>query len=553
MIESKINNKLKNTSKTASLKIIFLYVIVSIIYTYTIHYLLKGFISNPELYIIIQTREDIIFIIITSLFLYLQVKKYINEIHSNYQQIIDLKETSYNQLKKSDDEYMSLFNHSPLPKWLFDIDTLQFILVNDAACENYGYSQEEFLSMTLKDIRLAEDISTTEETLFNTFKKEQNEQAKILRHVKKNGEIIYVKNKENYAVFRGKQVRLITSVDVTTEIETQNKLIETNSRLQLASEIANLGYWTNDLVKSKIQWSEEVYKIFELNPKNFELTIENIKNCFHPEDAFEFDSDLKLTFKSERTQESERRIITSSGKIKWVLERINLVKDNDGKPVRLDGIVIDITKRKLHEQEISESNDRFKMIAKATIEAIVDWDIKNDTVIWGEGFQTIFGYDLSIYDNHLWSNNIHPDDKEKVLTNLNNAIKDPTKEYFTAEFRFLKANRDIAYVQHKGIFIRDANGKATRSLAAMIDLSETLDRLRKIESQNKLLKEIAWTQSHVVRAPLANLQGFIKLLKDEINEGTTDDKLLDYIIDSTEKLDEIIRDIVKKTKEIDRM
>jgi PAS domain S-box-containing protein len=159
-------------------------------------------------------------------------------------------------------------------------------------------------------------------------------------------------------------------------------LIETNSKLQLASEIANLGYWTNDLVKSKIQWSEEVYKIFELNPQSFQLTLENIKNCFHPDDAFELYSDLKLTFKSDTTKESERRIITGSGKIKWVLERINLIKDSDEKPLRLDGIVIDITKRKLHEQEISESNDRFKMIAKATIEAIVDWDIKNDTVIW---------------------------------------------------------------------------------------------------------------------------------------------------------------------------
>jgi PAS domain S-box-containing protein len=542
-----------SSSKISSFKIVLIYALVSAIYIYTSDYFLEKLVTNVELLSKIQTYKGLGFIVITSALLYILVKRNINTTTSYYQQIIDLKQTSDNQLKKSNDEYMSLFNHSPLPKWIFDLDTLQFLLVNDVACDNYGYTREEFLSMTIRDIRPIEDIPILEEILDNTFKKGQDERARVLRHLKKNGEIIYVKIKANFITFEERKVILVTSVDVTAEIETRNKLTEINSRLKVASEIAHLGYWTNDLVKSEIQWSDEVYKIFEVNPVTFELTLENIKNCYHQDDAFEFDSNLNFSFDGINTMETERRINTCSGETKWVLERINLIKDENGNPIKLDGIVIDITKRKLYEQEIIASNERFKIIAKATIEAIVDWDIKNDTVIWGEGFQSIFGYDLDVYDNYLWSNNIHPDDKEKVLEDLNKILEDPSQEYFNAEFRFLKANREVAYVQHKGIIIRDASGKPIRGLAALIDLTETLDRLRKIESQNKLLKEIAWTQSHVVRAPLANLQGFIKLLKDEIKEGITDDKLLDYIIDSTEKLDEIIHEIVKKINEIDKM
>lgn len=548
-----IKYNIKNSSKLSSFKIVLLYAVVSAIYIYTSDYFLEKLVTNVEVLSKTQTFKGLGFILITSTLLYILVKRNINTTASYYQQVIDLKQTSDIQLKKSNDEYMSLFNHSPLAKWIFDIDTLQFLLVNDAACENYGYTREEFLSMTIRDIRPLEDIPILEETLNNTFIKGQDERSRVLRHLKKNGEIIYVKIKAKFITFEGKKVRLVKSVDVTAEIETRNKLTESNSKLQIASEIANLGYWTNDLIKSEIQWSEEVYKIFEVNPETFELTLDTIKNCYHPEDALGFDSNLNSSFDGTNTMETERRIITSSGETKWVLERINLIKNGNGNPIKLDGIVIDITKRKLYEQEIIESNERFKIIAKATIEAIIDWDIKNDTVIWGEGFQSIFGYDLSVYDNYLWSNNIHPEDRDKVLENLNTILEDPTKEIFTSEFRFLKANREISYVQHKGIILRDANGKATRGLAAMIDLTETQERLRKIESQNELLKEIAWTQSHVVRAPLANLQGFIKLLKDEINEGVTDPKLLDYIIDSTEKLDEIILDIVKKTNKIDKM
>ncbi len=544
-------NKIKSSSKLSSFKIVLLYAVVSAIYIYTSDYFLKIFVTNIELLTKLQTYKGFGFILITATLLYILVKKNIDTTTSSYQQIIDVKQISDNQLIKSQSEYMSLFNHSPLPMWLFDVETLQFLLVNNLACSIYGFTHEEYSSMTLKDIRPPEDISLMNEVLSACFKNEHYAPQNIVRHRKKNGEIIQVKVETTFVIFEEKKVILASAVNVSVEMDIQNKLMESNSKLQLASEIANLGYWTNDFIKSEIQWSDEVYKIFELNPQTFELTINNIKNCFHPDDQIEFNPNLNTNFEDKTIKESERRIITGSGNIKWILERINLIKDTNGKPIKLDGIVIDITKRKLHEQEISESNERFKIIAKATIEAIIDWDIKNDKVIWGEGFHTIFGYDLSEYNNNLWSNNIHPEDREKVLEDLNKILEDSTKEYFNAEFRFLKANGDVTYVQHKGILIRDANGKAIRGLAAMFDLTESLDKMRKIKSQNKALKDIAWTQSHIVRAPLANLQGFISLLKDNINSGVTDDKLIDYITDSALKLDEIIRDIVNKTRDID--
>ena len=538
----------------SSFKNILLYALFSIIYINTSDYFLETFVSNIDLRTKLQAFNGFLLILITAIFLYFLAQKKINKNTSYYQKLIDAEQTSSEQLKKLHDEYMSLFNNSPLPKWLFDIESLQFVLVNEAACTIYGYSQEEYSTMTIRDIRPSEDIPIMEEVLSISLKNERYAYPKIVRHRKKNGDIIQVRIETSLITFRCKKVMLAYAIDITAEMATQSKLIESNAKLQLASEIANLGYWTNDLVASKIEWSDEVYKIFELNPETFELTLDNIKNCFHPEDQSNIEPNLYIAFQDFIIKESERRVISGSGKIKWVLERINLVKDDSGKPIKLNGIIIDITKKKIHEQEILDSNERFKMIARATAEAIIDWDIKNDKVVLGEGFQTIFGYDLSKYDNHLWSNNIHPEDKERVLEDLFKTVEDPTKEYFTTIFRFLKANRDSTNVQYRGIFIRDRNGKATRAIAAMIDLTDTLNRIHKIEQQNKVLKDIAWTQSHVVRAPLANLQGLISLLKDNLNSGVTDDEeLIDYITDSVDKLDEIIRDIVKKTREMDEM
>jgi len=275
--------------------------------------------------------------------------------------------------------------------------------------------------------------------------------------------------------------------------------------------------------------------------------MDSVISCFHPEDRNYFDPKVLEGKEDVLIKENENRIITPDGKVKWIFERLYVAKNEDGKVTKLEGITLDITKRKLHEQELQENEERFKILAKATIEAIVDWDIKNDKVVWGEGFHTLFGYDLSIYDNHLWSRNIHPEDREQVLADLHATIEDPSKQYFNAEFRFFKADRTIAFVQHRGIFIRDSNGVAIRAYGAMIDFTESLERMNQIEMQDKALKDISWTQSHVVRAPLANLLGFIYLLEENIETGLSDQELIEHIAASARRLDEIIRDIVSKT------
>jgi signal transduction histidine kinase len=135
------------------------------------------------------------------------------------------------------------------------------------------------------------------------------------------------------------------------------------------------------------------------------------------------------------------------------------------------------------------------------------------------------------------------------MTDLNKTVQDPNKEFFNAEFRFLKADRTIVYVQHRGIFIRDANGKAIRALGAMTDITDALERLHKLELQNKALTDIAWTQSHLVRAPLANLLGLTDILKNNLHKEISQTEIINHLYNSAQQLDAVIHDIVKKTNE----
>lgn len=540
----------KDSNKSAILKIVVPYTIISVIYISLSDYFLDMYVTDFDLHTQLQTYKGFGFITVTAILLYLLLKKNNDTLTSYFKQIIDVTNASNVDLKKAQEEYLSLFNYSPIPMWLFDLETLQFIHVNEAACEIYGYTLQEYKTMKVHDIRPKEDISQMEQFYAMTSPNIEHTLSSTIRHLKKNGEIIIVKLKTSIVYYKGKKVRIATVVDVTAEIEFQNQLKETNTKLQLANEIASMGYWTNDLDKNEIKWSDEMYKIYDQDPSTFQLSEASIYSLLLPEDQVDF-SIQTLSEIKDSIQETERKIITPSGKVKWVLGRMHIVTDGKGNPLRIEGIALDITKRKIYEQEITESNERFKTLTKATVEAIIDWDIIHNTVLWGEGFHTLLGYDLSTIHNDLWSKNIHPDDRKKVLHDLNITLEDPMQHNFNAEFRFIKANGDIAFMQHKGVLLRDSNGKATRAIGAMIDLTDTLERMRQIEQQNKTLREISWLQSHIVRAPLANLLGLITLLKDSQEKGVYDSNLIDYIYESTEKLDQVIHDIVKKSNEVD--
>ena len=88
-------------------------------------------------------------------------------------------------------------------------------------------------------------------------------------------------------------------------------------------------------------------------------------------------------------------------------------------------------------------------------------------------------------------------------------------------------------------------------VGAVLDVTNSRKLLRRIQRQNKALKEIAWEQSHIVRAPVARIKGLLNLLEEETYEEMSREEILFHIKDSANELDSIIRSIVGKTEEID--
>lgn len=128
-------------------------------------------------------------------------------------------------LRRSESRYRLLFENNPHPMWAYDRETLKFLAVNEAAIQHYGYTREEFLSMTLLDIRPPEDIPTLL-TIGSEAKEGLDEPGEIWRHRKKNGTLIEVEITSHALTFEGQQAEVVLVNDVTERRRTEATLLE---------------------------------------------------------------------------------------------------------------------------------------------------------------------------------------------------------------------------------------------------------------------------------------------------------------------------------------
>jgi PAS domain S-box-containing protein len=219
----------------------------------------------------------------------------------------------------------------------------------------------------------------------------------------------------------------------------------------------------------------------------------------------------------------------------------------------------DITLRKESNIRLLESNERFEKVAEATNDAIWDWNILENTLYWGAGLKNLFGYEFEKTTPTLetWTNHIHPEDREWVLQSIYGALEKPNQSDWIAEYRYQKNDGTFSDVVDKGIVIRDEKGNPIRMVGAMNDITERKNfeisrnnYVRQIEIQNEKLKNIAWTQSHIVRAPLARMLGIMNVIED--NNESLDDTLmwLKHLRDSANELDDIVKNMVNEAQHL---
>lgn len=245
-------------------------------------------------------------------------------------------------IKESEKRYRSLFEANPHPMWVYDLETLRFVEVNDAAVQHYGYSREEFLGMTIAEIRPAEEVPRLVANLSQHGDK-TIEKSGIWRHRKKDGSVIDVEIISHPLQFFGRKARLVLAHDVTEMLHAQARY-----RSLFDNSIEGIYQATQDGT------------ILAANPAlaqmlGFVAPEELITQRPRYFDSFAHEEDWAVFGE----QMARRGILTSyehelrrkDGTVVSVSENTRAVRDPRGQVTHYEGAVADVTPRKQAERE----------------------------------------------------------------------------------------------------------------------------------------------------------------------------------------------------------
>ncbi|HUC81733.1 MAG TPA: PAS domain S-box protein [Flavisolibacter sp.] len=376
--------------------------------------------------------------------------------------------------------------------WEWNIHNEQFD-ASDELYELYGIDKDEhptFTSGTYLSLVHPDDLPFVMENVAIFWKTSSHQYQHRVK--KPSGEIINVEvnvqtsqdDDNNVAQVHGTVKDITVQKEYEEERQTlDEKLQLANARLARALETMSDGFCTTDRDWTITYMNPQIVKMLGAEKKE-DFIGKNLWECFPVAD----DDNFRAAYLRAAKEQIPVFIEEFYPPLNiWV--EVNVYPNANG----LSFYVKDITQRKQQEKELLLSNERYQLVTQATSEAIWDWNIVDQQVVWGEGFTTLFGYPSDALENNLTSvvELIHPNDKERVTSSVAHALEN-NKNKWTNEFRLRKSDGTYTYVVDKGFVIRNEQGEAIRMVGAIQDVTEKKKQEIRLEFMAKATSEIIW-------------------------------------------------------------
>ena len=225
-------------------------------------------------------------------------------------------------------------------------------------------------------------------------------------------------------------------------------------RLDMIQRVAHVGFWEMRVSDRRLVVSGEMRSLFGLDLADPEPDFDTLLACVHPDDQEYVLAELGDALQHSSVLDVEHRIVHPSGEVRHVHARGEQVTATDREPTYY-GTVQDITARKRAEDALRRSEERFRLVARATSDVIWDLDLRTNHLWFSGNLQDLFGYTPHDCDGSraLWRDHLHPDDSERVLQHFEHAVNG-SDDIWSDDYRFVRKDGSIAHVHDRAHILR---------------------------------------------------------------------------------------------------
>lgn len=366
--------------------------------------------------------------------------------------------------------------------------------VNDAFLDIVGYRREELLdgSITWMDLTPPEQWACDWKA-FEEARKYGVSRPYEKQYIHKEGHRVDVLLGMTF--LEGSQQEAVCYVlDITRQKQAEEALRQSEELYRTLADCSPIMVWLADEQGRVIYMNNRLDR--EKDPvKASELRLGLGWQAFmHPDDLPQAVESYQQAVAKNAPYQMEVRSRNPQGQYRWLLVNGAPRYSVGGKFLGYIGTAIDIDERKQMEQELRIAEERYRLVALATQDAIWDWDLLSDELSWNRSTETVFKYTRSEIENNIswWSERVHPEERETVNQDLYRAIEERACSW-TEQYRFLCADGTYAHVLDRGYILYDEAGHPIRMIGCMTDLTElksTEEQLRQALLRESIVRRV---------------------------------------------------------------
>lgn len=338
------------------------------------------------------------------------------------------------------------------------------------------------------------------------------------------------------------------------EADRQAKLRDSEERLRLALDAAQMGTWNWNIETGAVSWSEKIEPLFGMKPGEFDGKYETYLSLIHPGDLASVQHAIEHVIADESADYFvEHRIICPNGHVCWLEGRGRVYRSVSGKPLRMVGTVVDITDRKRADEALRQTEEKYRHIVEYAVNGIFQSAPAGQFLSVNSAMARIYGYsspEEMIASVHNIASQVYADSSDRA--EFIRVLEDEGSIY-GFEARNYRRDGSIIWVSSNSRIVKDADGRILYYEGTVEDITgrkeaeaERERLLAELAAKNAELERFVYTVSHDLKSPLVTIVGFLGYLEDDIKSGNLDilQKDVERIYRAAFKMQDLLKDLL---------